>query len=152
MNTQAVPVGAKVRFQIAGRPFVGWVLQDRGRIGKAGRNLYLVRYEAGKGNWQFTELPAAEMEEVEYKPLNQRRQREVEYIIPVKALEGHSLFARPQHAELLANYLQSQGVAFTEDPHAIQGEINFLIDKSTTWEDFVALLNAWKRQFAEESA
>jgi hypothetical protein len=43
-------------------------------------------------------------------------------------------------------------VRFNEDPNAIQGEINFLVDKSTPWETFVALLNEWKRQYAEELA
>jgi hypothetical protein len=152
MKTHDVPIGAKVRFRIAGRALVGRVLQDRGPIGKGGRHLYLVRYEAGKGNWYSTELPADEIEDIEYKPVNLRKRREVEYIIPVEAVEAHSLFARPEHAQPLAAFLRSQGVRFTEDPDAIQGEINFLIDKSTPWEEFVALLNEWKRQYAEGSA
>lgn len=39
-----------------------------------------------------------------------------------------------------------------EDPKAFQGEINFLVDKSTPWEEFVACLNEWKRQYAEGPA
>jgi hypothetical protein len=152
MNTHDVPIGAKVRFRMAGRPLVGRVLQDRGPIGVGGRHLYLVRYEVGKGNWYSTELPADEIEDIEYKPVNLRRKREVEYIIPVEAVEAHSLFARPEHAQPLADFLRSQGVRFIEDSDAIQGEINFLIDKSTPWEEFVALLNEWKRQYAEGSA
>jgi len=151
VNTHDVPVGAKVSFRIAGRPLVGRVLQDRGPIGRGARRLYLVRYEVGKGNWYSTELPAEEIEGIAYKPVNLRRQREVEYIIPFKAVEAHSVFARPQHAQQLAAYLRSQGVHFAEDPHAIQGEVNLLIDKGTPWEEFVALLNEWKREFAEES-
>jgi hypothetical protein len=149
MNKQDVPIGAKVRFRIARRQLVGRVLQDRGPIGKGGRHLYLVRYEVGKGNWYSTEVPADEIEDIEYKPVNLRRKREVEYIIPVEAVEAHSLFARPEHAQPLADFLRSQGVRFAEDPDAIQGEINFLVDKSTPWEEFVALLNEWKRQYAE---
>lgn len=149
MNTHDVPIGARVRFRIAGRPLVGRILQDRGAIGKGGRHLYLVRYEAGKGNWYSTELPADEIEDVESKPVNLRKRREVEYIIPVEAVEAYSLFARPEHAQTLAAFLRSQGVRFTEDPDAIKGEVNFLIDKSTPWEEFVALLNEWKRQYAE---
>jgi hypothetical protein len=149
MNTHDVPIGAKVSFRIAGRPLAGRVLQDRGPIGKGGRHLYLVRYEVGKGNWYSTELPADEMEDIEYRPVNSRRKREVEYILPVEAVEAHSLFARPEHVQPLAAFLRSQGVRFTEDPDAIDGEINFLIDKSTPWEEFVALLNEWKRQYAE---
>jgi hypothetical protein len=84
--------------------------------------------------------------------MNSRKRREVDYIIPFEAVEAHSLFARPEHAGPLADFLRSQGVRFTEDPEAIQGEINFLIDKSTAWDEFVALLNEWKRQFAEGSA
>src|SRR5438270_4922173 len=152
MTTRDVPVGAKVRFRIAGRPLVGRVLQDRGPIGRGGRHLYLVRYEVGKGNWYSTELPADEIEDIEYKPMNLRRKREVEYIIPVEAVEAHSLFARPEHAQPLTDFLRSLGVRFTEDPDAIQGEINFLIDKSTPWAEFVALLNEWKREYAEGSA
>jgi hypothetical protein len=50
MNTQDVPIGAKVRFRIARRPLEGRVLQDRGPIGRGGRHLYLVRYQVGRGN------------------------------------------------------------------------------------------------------
>lgn len=149
MNTHDVPIGAGVRFRISGRSLVGRVLQDRGPIGRGGRHLYLVRYEAGKGNWYSIELPADEIEDIEAKPVNLRRRREVDYIIPVEALEAHSLFARPEHAHPLGDFLCSQGVRFTEDSDAIQGEINFLIDKSTPWEEFVSLLNEWKRQYAE---
>lgn len=149
MNMHDVPIGAGVRFRISGRSLVGRVLQDRGPIGRGGRHLYLVRYEAGKGNWYSIELPADEIEDIESKPVNVRRRREVDYIIPVEALEAHSLFARPEHAHPLADFLRSQGVRFTEDPDAIQGEINFLVDKSTHWEDFIGLLNEWKRQYAE---
>jgi hypothetical protein len=152
MDTHEVPIGAKVSFRIAGRPAVGRVLQDRGPIGRGGRHLYLVRYEVGKGNWYFTELPADEIEDIEFKPVNLRKKREVEYIIPVKCVEAHSLFARPEHAQPLGEFLRSQGVHFTEDAEAIHGEINFLIDRTTPWEDFISLLNEWKRQFAEGSA
>ena len=126
-----VPIESKVRFRIAGRPLVGRVLQDRGPIGRGGRHLYLVRYEFGKGNWYSTELPADEIEGIEYKPVNLSKKREVEYIIPVEAVEAHSLFARPEHAQPLADFLRSQGVRFTEDSDAIEGEVNFVIDKST---------------------
>jgi len=150
MSTRDVPVGAKVSFRLAGRPVVGRVLEDRGPIGIGGRHLYQVRYELGRGNWYSTELPAAEIEVLEARPVSRRKQREVEYIVPFAAVEAHSLFARPEHALPLANFLRSQDVRFTEDPDAIAGEINFLIDKSTPWEDLVALLNEWKRQYAEE--
>jgi hypothetical protein len=152
MNSHEVPIGAKVTFRMAGRPFVGRVSEDRGPIGMGGRHLYLVRYEVGQGNWNSTELSAEEIEDIEYSPASLRKKREVEYIIPVQALEAHSLFAKPEHAHSLANYLRSQGVRFSEDPHAIQGEINFLVEKSTPWETFIALLNEWKRQHAEELA
>ena len=64
-------------------------------------------------------------------------------------MEAHSLFARPEHAKSLAPFLESHNVRFTQDPEAIEGEINFIIDKSTPWEEFVALLNEWKRLYAE---
>ena len=149
MKTHDIPIGAKVSFRIGYRTIVGRVLQDRGPIGKGGRHLYLVRYELGKGNWYTTELPADDIEDIEYKPVNSRKKREVAYIIPVQAAEAHSLFARPEHARPLADFLRSQGVRFEEDSDAIHGEVNFLIDKSTPWEEFVALLNEWKRQYAE---
>jgi len=149
MNTHDVPIGAKVTFRIAGRAVVGRVLQDRGPIGREGRHLYSVRYEVGKGNWYATEIPSDEIENIEYRRGSLRKKREVEYIVPVEAVEAYSLFAKPQHAQPLADYLRSQGVHFTEDPEAIQGEINFLIDKSTPWEEFVALLNEWKQLYAE---
>ncbi len=149
MKTQDIPIGAKVRFRMAGRRVAGRVLEDRGPIGKGGRRLYRVRYEMGKGNWYFTELPADELEDIEYRPVSSRRQREVEYIIPVEAVEAHSLFAKPEHAPPLADFLRSSGVRFTQDPDAIEGEVNFLIDKSTPWEEFVGLLNEWKREYAE---
>jgi hypothetical protein len=152
MKTHDIPVGARVRFRIAGRPLHGRVLEDRGPIGKGSRHLYLVRYEAGKGNWYSTELPADEIEDIESKPVNSRKRKEVEYIIPVEAVEAHSLFAKTGHARSLGAFLRSQGVRFTEDSDAIDGEINFLIDKSTPWEEFVALLNEWKRRYAEGSA
>lgn len=151
MNSQKVPIGAKVTFRIAGRTFVGRVSEDRGPIGIGGRHLYLVRYELGKGNWNSTELSADEIEDIEYRPVNLRRKREVEYIIPVQALEAHSVFAKPEHAQALATFLRSEGVRFSEDSNAIQGEINLLVDKSTPWETFVVLLNEWKRLYAEES-
>src|SRR5581483_11277791 len=104
MKKHDVPIGARVRFRIAGRPLVGRVLEDRGPIGRGGRHLYLVRYELGKGNWYSIELPAEEMEDIEYRPVNLRRRREVQYIIPVEAEEAHSLFARPEHAQRLADF------------------------------------------------
>ena len=151
MSTHDVPIGAKVTFRFAGKPMVGRILEDRGPIGRGGRHLYLVRYEVGRGNWYSTELPADEIDDIEYRPVNLHRMREVEYIIPVQALEAHSLFAKPEHAQPLADFLRSHGVRFSEDPAAIQGEINILIDKSTPWEEFVALLNEWKRRYAEGS-
>ena len=111
-----------------------------------------MRYEVGKGNWYSTEVPADEIDDIEYRPVNLRKKRELEYIIPVEAVEAHSLFARPEHAQPLADFLRSQGVRFTEDPDAIHGAINILVDKSTPWEEFVARLNEWKRQYAEGSA
>lgn len=150
MKTQDVPVGAKVAFRIAGRAFEGRVIEDRGPIGMGGRHLYQVHYELGKGNWYSTELPADEIEILEYRPVNRRKQREVAYILPVETVESHSLFAKHEHAQPLADFLRSQGVRFTEDPDAIPGEINFLIDKSTPWKEFLALLNEWKRRYAEQ--
>ena len=149
MNKHDVPIGAKVHFRIAARPLVGRVLQDRGPIGVGGRHLYMVRYELGKGNWYSTEVSTDEIENIEYKPTNSRKKREVEYIIPVEAVEAHSLLVKPEHAQSLANFLREQSVRFTEDRDASQAEINFLIDKSTSWQEFVALLNEWKRQYAE---
>jgi hypothetical protein len=108
-----------------------------------------VRYEIGQGNWYTTEFPADELDEIEYKPVNRRRKRELDYIIPVAAVEAYSLFAKPEHAQPLADFLRREGVQFTKDPAAIEGEILFLIDKSTPWEEFVALLNEWKRQYTE---
>ena len=152
MNTHDVPIGANATFRIAGRPFVGRVLEDRGPIGRGGRHLYLVRYEVGRGNWYTTEVPAEEIEQVEHRPVNLRKKRAVEYIIPFEAVEAHSLFARPEHAQSLAEFLRSHGVRFTEATDAIEGEINFLIDNCVPGDDFVALLNDWKRQYAEGSA
>lgn len=149
MKAQDVPIGAKVRFRLAGRSVLGRVLKDRGPIGRGGRHLYLVRYELGKGNWYSTELPTDDMDDIESGPVNRRRRREVDYIIPVETAEAYSLFARPEHAKPLADYLRSQDVRFTQDPDAIQGEVNILVDKSVPWEEFVALLNEWKWQHAE---
>jgi len=149
MKTQDVPIGATVQFRIAGKPLVGRVLQDRGPIGIRGRHLYVICYEAGKGNWHSTELTAEDIDGIEYRPVNLRRVREVDYIIPVQAVEAHSLFVRPEHATLLADFLRSHSVHFTQDAVAIQGEINFLVDKSTSWEPFVAILQEWKRHYAE---
>jgi hypothetical protein len=137
---------------MAGRRLVGRVLQDRGPIGRGGRHLYLIRYEVGRGNWYTTELPAEDIEDIKSRPVSLRRKRAVEYIIPVEAEEAYSFFARPEHAQPLADFLRTQGVHFTDDPDAIQGEINFFINKSTPWEEFVALLNEWKRLYAEGSA
>src|SRR5262249_47277292 len=98
MKTQDIRIGAKVTFRIGGRLFVGRLLEDRGPIGKGGRHLYAVRYEAGRGNWYYTELPADEIESIEYKPVNLRKTREVEYIKPFEAAEAHSVFAKHEHA------------------------------------------------------
>lgn len=152
MNKNGVPVGAKVTFRITGRPLVGRIMEDRGPIGIGGRHLYQVRYELGRGNWYTTEVPATEIENVEYKPLNRRRQREVEYITPFETSEGYSLFAKPAHARPLAEFLRSQELRFTEDAEAIEGEVNFLVEKSIPWEELVFLLNEWKREYAEGSA
>jgi len=150
MVTQAIPVGAKVSFRIGGSTLVGRVLEDRGPIGNGGRHLYGVRYEADKGNWSYTELPAAEIETVEFKTVDPRKRREIQYIVPYEAVEAHSLFAKHKHAWPLAEFLRSQNVRFATDPDAVEGEVNFLIDKSTPWQEFVSLLNEWKRQYAEE--
>ncbi len=152
MSSSTIPVGAKVTFRMAGRTFEGRVLEDRGPIGKGGRHLYFVFYKVGRGDWKFTEVTAEEIVDVEYNRRSLRRQREVEYIIPVQALEAYSLFAKPKHAEALASYLRSHGIHFREDPMAVQGEINFLVDKSVPWDTFVALLNEWKLQYAEQAS
>ena len=149
MKTLNVPVGATVQFHIAGKPLRGQVLRDRGPIGMGGRHLYDVRYEFGKGNWHSTELSIDEIEHIEYKPVNERRKRIVGAMIPIRAVEAHSLFAKPELANSLATYLRSLNVRFSEDPDAIPGEVNLLIDKSTPWDDFVAILNDWKQWYAE---
>lgn len=150
MKTQDIPVGAKVTFRIAGNPITGRVLEDRGPIGVGGRHLYTVRYELGKGNWYSIELPAVEIDTVEFKPVNSRRRRALGYITPFETTEGYSLFAKPKHARPLAEFLRAQGVRFTEDSEAIYGEINFLVEKSIPWDALVSLLSEWKRQYAEE--
>jgi len=151
MKTIDVPIGAKVRFHFAGRQIEGRILQDRGPIGRGGRHLYMVQYELGKGNLYTTELPREELENIGHKPTNTRKRREVDYIIPVEAVEAHSLFAKPKHAQLLAAFLHKQGVRYSVDSEAIQGEINFQIDKFTPWDEFVVLLNDWKQMYAEGS-
>src|SRR4051794_5739358 len=105
MSSHEVPVGALIRIHVAGRPYTGRVLEDRGPIGIGGRHLYQVRYELGRGNWYSTEMPADEIEVLEARPVSRRKQREVEYIVPFAAVEAHSLFARPEHALPLANFL-----------------------------------------------
>ena len=62
MSSQAIHVGDKVRFRLAGRFATGQVQEDRGPIGIGGRRLYRVTYEMGKGNWYHNELPAEEIE------------------------------------------------------------------------------------------
>ena len=151
MNAKAVPVGAKVTFRIAGQPFVGRVLQDRGPIGVGGRHLYEVRYEVGRGNWQTNVLPAVEIESIEYKPAHARRSREVRYITPFQGETAHSVYATPKHARPLAAFLRSREVPFTEDAEAIAGEICLLVDPSTPWDNVVALVDEWKREYAEGS-
>ena len=148
-----VPIGAKVRFRIAGRALEGGEFSKiGGPIGRGGRHLYLCALmKSEKGTGTLRNFLADEIDDIEYKPVNLRRMHEVEYIIPFEAVEAHSLFARPEHAISLAAFLRSKGVRFTKDSDAIQGEINFLADKSTPWDEFVAFLNEWKRQFAEGS-
>lgn len=68
MNTLIVPIGAEVKFRLAGRQLVGRVLQDRGPIGKDGRRLYAIRYELGAGNWYTTEVPVEELERISTVP------------------------------------------------------------------------------------
>lgn len=151
MNARKIPIGAGVRFYLPGRLVLGRVLLDRGPIGNGGRHLYLVRYEMGKGHWYSTELPAEEIEEVVSKPPNPRKMHEVKYITPYQSVESvnaHSLFAKPFHAQPLAEFLRAQGLRVTEDAGAIRGMINLLIDSSTPWEEFVSLVNEWKCQYA----
>jgi hypothetical protein len=132
--------------------YYGRIVEDRGPIGKGGRHLYVVQYELGKGNWQSTVLPVDDIKTVEYKRLNQRRKREVEYIIPVECVEAYSLFAKPEHAHPLADFLRSQEVRFSEATDAIDGETNILVDKKcASWDEFVAILNEWKRLYAQDA-
>jgi hypothetical protein len=152
MSTRDIPVGSKIRFRIGGSTIEGRVVEDRGPIGLGGRRLYHVRYELGEGNWYSIELPAVDFEVVDYRPVNRRKRREVDYIIPVETVEANVLFARPEHARPLAEFLRSHGVRLTEEPEAIQGRINLRIDKSTPWGKFVDLLNDWKQQYAAEEA
>ena len=130
MISQSIPIGAKVSFRIGNSILVGRVLEDRGPIGNGGRHLYAVRYEAGPGNWYYTELPAAEIETVEFKTVDPRKRREIQYIVPVEAIEAHSLFAKLKHAWPLAEFLRSQNVRFATDADAVEGEINFLMTKA----------------------
>ena len=74
--------------------------------------VYLVHYKLGKGNWYSTELPADEIEIIEYRPVNRRKQREVAYILPVQTVEAHSLFAKHDHAKPLADFLIARGSLF----------------------------------------
>ena len=36
-----------------------------------------------------------------------------------------------------------------QQAQGIQGEINLLIEKSIPWEEFITVVNEWKRQYAE---
>src|SRR5947209_14814918 len=104
MKTHDIPIGARVTFRLGGRPVQGRILQDRGPIGVGGRHLYQVYFELGKGNWYSTELPAEEIEDIQATPVNQRKMREVGYIVQVEADEAHSLFAKPEHARRVADF------------------------------------------------
>jgi hypothetical protein len=148
MSSDRISAGDKVRFNLNGKSIQGRVLEDRGPIGVNGRNLYRVRYELAPRDWRTSELTTDDIESTE-RSANARKLRELSNITPVKAVEKHSLFASIDHAPLLSSFLRDQGVTFTEDRLAIDGEVNFLIDKSILWDDFVLLLNEWKWRYSE---
>lgn len=152
MNSHEPKFGAKVTFTIAGKPYVGRVVEERGPIGLGGRRLYRIFYQLGEGNWKETELPIDEIDEFENSTLNRRKLRELEYIYAVEAVEAHSIFLEPNHAESFTKFLKEQNVRFYTDPNAIPGEINVLVDKSTPWMSLLALLTVWKLRCAEDSA
>jgi hypothetical protein len=81
--------------------------------------------------------------------VSMRKRREVEYIVLHQVGEDHSIFAKPEHARLLADFLRSNGVRPRTDEDAIPGEVNILIDKrNLPSERCESLLNEWKQQCA----
>lgn len=151
MDTRTVPLGAKVHFRYAMRPYTGRVVYDRGPIGIGGRHLYGVRYELGPGTWQTTVLPLDEIDTVEPGPSDlPRRRKRVDYILPIEAIEAHTLFARPEHARPLAEFLRSRDVRVEEPPGEYYGVVELIADKSTPWEDFVTLVDEWKWEWAAD--
>jgi len=78
-----------------------------------------------------------------------RRANEVKDITAFEATEKHSVFAKPENADLLAGYLRSKGVKFTREPNAVGGEDNLLIDKETPFDVLMGHINDWKKQYAD---
>jgi hypothetical protein len=58
----AFQVGNLVRFQFGPKKVNGVVKEDRGRIGKGGRQLYLIQFSLEAPQQSIIELPADELE------------------------------------------------------------------------------------------
>jgi hypothetical protein len=80
-----------------------------------------------------------------------RKKKEVGYIYPVDAIEAYSILANDKHAQLLAPYLQSQGVRLRVEENAISGDgtqHDIQIDKhSIDFDKLNRLLEKWKQQY-----
>jgi hypothetical protein len=78
-----------------------------------------------------------------------RRENEIRYVTGVEAVEAHSAFAKPEHADSLAGFLRSRGVKFRREDDVVGGDDDLLIDKELPFGEYMELLDEWKRQYAD---
>ena len=157
MSTAELRVGDYVHFSYGAETMNGRIVEDRGPIGMKGRRLYLVSFWPQHRVESRVELPADELAFAEPPPdvskeeraRRRRRQNQVNYIYAVDAVEAYSVFAQPEHADSLIEFLKECGARYRREKDVVDGEDNLLIEKDLPFDDFVALLNEWKKEYAE---
>jgi len=82
-----------------------------------------------------------------------RREREIEYLSAVKALEAFSVIAKAEHSDTLADFFRSRDLSVTVVDNVIGGDEpqnDIQVQKTIEFTDFNQLLNDWKVDYAAD--
>ncbi len=77
-----------------------------------------------------------------------RREREIDYIMTINAVEAYSVLVKPIHCESLWFFLQSKGLRGMVENNAISGDDphnDIQIAKDVSFEKFNSLVGEWKK-------
>lgn len=82
-----------------------------------------------------------------------RREREIDYLSAVQAVEAFSVIAKADHSDSLAEFFRSKGLRVTVVDNVIGGDEprnDIQVEKTIEFTEFNQLLNEWKANYAAD--